>query len=68
MMEAAKSFRRPNAYKQLPALNAALLTHQASTRSQTGLRRTARPHNFPTGTARPAKFNKTRDIPPLRAC
>ena len=29
MMEAAKGFRRLKAYKQLPALKAALLTHQA---------------------------------------
>ena len=29
MMEAAKSFRRLIAYKQLPALKAALIAHQA---------------------------------------
>ena len=46
MMEAAKGFRRLKAYKQSPLLKAALLATKPSTRSQTGLRRTARPHNF----------------------
>ena len=34
MMEAAKGFRRLKAYKQLPALKAALLAHQAQAHDQ----------------------------------
>lgn len=41
MIEAAKGFRRLKAYKQLPALRAALLAHQARTENNTELDRMA---------------------------
>ena len=41
MIEAAKGFRRLKAYKQLPALRAALLAHHARTAKNTELDRMA---------------------------
>jgi hypothetical protein len=67
MHEAKKGFRRLKAFKQLPALRAALAAHyEKETRKQTAtlLLKTRKPLNVIHGSARFAKFNRARGNSP----
>jgi hypothetical protein len=64
MMEAAKGFRRlEGATSSCPRSKPRCSLTTPNMRSETGLRRTARPHNFIHRQRPLAKFNNQRDIP-----
>ena len=62
MNEAKKGFRRLKAYKQLPALRAALAAHQRKTNNRRPCSKRT-PLNVNLGNDRFTKFNRERDIP-----
>jgi hypothetical protein len=63
MMQAAKGFRRLNAYKQLPILRAAFVVTLPSTSSPRTLKRTLMPHSRIDGDVCFAYLNKIWGIP-----
>jgi hypothetical protein len=66
MHEADKGFRRLKAFKQLPALRAALAAHYEKEQTATLLPKTRRPLNVIHGSARFAKFNRARGNPAVQ--
>jgi hypothetical protein len=60
MHEAKKGFRRLKAFKQLPALRAALAAHYERETNNHAVAQRRRPLNFIQGSARFVKFNRTR--------
>jgi hypothetical protein len=60
MHEAKKGFRRLKAFRQLPALRAALAAHYEKETNATLLLKTRRPLNVIHSSARFPKFNRAR--------